>query len=253
VERLVQAVYAKDTGTAQGGKEIMATNLITQPIQDMRGLIVSYGQDVFWDSDYTGDIGNSGSIVFYVEEKFMGTTVVMLTVESLGDCVLGEYTAKETAIIVASVIILLFGLAFVFGQYVLPYLESGNLTSISESKNITISYAVERTKYISHEDGFVYQSDSGKDFFIVDMTIKNNGYDSFYTNPVSFYAVADNIKYDVHFYTLSMGKCESVDILDGGTFYGTLIFQIPESTSSQFTLGYDAFLSHYDIVWEAEE
>ncbi len=226
--------------------------LITPTKQDIRGIRVSYEEDVFWDSDYTGDIRNSGSIAFYVEEKYMGTTVVMLMVESLGDWILGDYTAKETVIIVASVIILLFGLAFVFG-YVLPYLESGNLTSTSESKNITISGTALKKNFILWKGEFgdytyTEEPDSGKIFLECNLTINNNGYDDFSTNPFYFYLTADNIKYDVAVETSYVNNWDSVEILNGGVFHGTLIFQIPESASS-WTLGYDVFLSDCNIIW----
>ena len=117
------------------------------------------------------------------------------------------------------------------------------------TRRITISHSMVRKQSIVSESygSYVIQPDSGKVFLEVNMTINNNGYDSFSTNPFDFYAVADNVKYDYYI----AGNWDMVDILDGGTFKGTLVFQIPESTSS-FTLGYDGyvdFLTKYNIVW----
>jgi hypothetical protein len=107
---------------------------------------------------------------------------------------------------------------------------------------ITISYSVRTADSITTKYGFDMHSDSGTNFRIVDMTIKNIGYDSFNTNPYWFSAIADNVKYNYDYHEMDI-----VDILNGGVFSGMLVFQVPVSVLS-FTLGYDAFLSEYNIV-----
>jgi len=168
-----------------------------------------------------------------------------------GDFKMGQYTAKQTVLIVAFVLIFLFSLAFVFNQYLRPYLESSSSTPTSESKEITISYTALKKNTIIWSGGFgsySEQPDLDKVFLEVNITISNNGYDSFSTNPFYFYAIADNIKYNHDFNTYNLNMWETVDVLDGGTFHGTLVFQIPESASS-FTLGYEVYFITYDIVW----
>ena len=171
----------------------------------------------------------------------------MLPTARQGDCRMGRYTTKRWVFIVAFVIVFLFSLAFVFSQYISPYLESSSSTSTPESKDITISYSVKTADNITTKYGDDVQSDSGKYFLIVDMTIKNNGYDGFNTYPYLFHAIADNIKYDYYYNLVEMENWDVVDVRDGGTFHGTLVFQLPESASS-FTLGYDAF-QDYNIIW----
>ena len=53
------------------------------------------------------------------------------------------------------------------------------------------------------------------------MTIKNNGYDSFSTSPVYFYAIVNNFKYSYDSSTYVVDNWDTVDVLDGGTFKGT--------------------------------
>ena len=92
------------------------------------------------------------------------------------------------------------------------------------------------------------QADSGRDFLILDMIIDNIGYESFSTNPYWFHVIAENIEYDFDFHLVLMEDWETVDVLDGETFQGTIVFQIPESADS-FTLGYESSLAEYKIVW----
>jgi hypothetical protein len=146
---------------------------------------------------------------------------------------------KIIVLIVAFVLILVFGLAILFSQSERPIQES--------SKDITISYSTKIANSVTTKSGDEMHSDSGKYFLIVNMTIKNNGYDNFGTYPYFFHLIADNITYDYYFNLLEMENWENVDIRNGGTFEGTLVFQLPESVSS-FTLDYDAF-QDYNIFW----
>lgn len=112
--------------------------------------------------------------------------------------------------------------------------------------SITISYVYAKKEYVVvtlDSIGAAYRPDSGKVFLEVNMTIKNNGYDSFSTSPFYFYAIADNVKYDYDW----RSDLETVDVLNGGTFKGTLVFQIP-STAESITIGYESW-SSYNIVW----
>lgn len=152
---------------------------------------------------------------------------------------MGRYATKRTAIIVVFVLILLFSLAFVVSQYLAP---------TAESKNITISYSAETADVVTTIYGDVMKSDSGRDFLILNITIDNNGYDSFETNPWWFHVIVENIEYDFDYHLVLLEDWETVDVLDGESFQGTLMFQIPESASS-FSLVYESAFSEYDIVW----
>jgi len=122
---------------------------------------------------------------------------------------------------------------------------------ITTSKNITISYVgteSEHLIWISHGLSGIEMPSTDKLFLVMNITISNNGYESFSTSPFRFYVIADNVKYDFDSNTYLLDDWETVDILDGGTFHGTLVFQVPESTSS-YILGYEVYFTRYDIVW----
>ncbi|UCC57593.1 MAG: DUF4352 domain-containing protein [Candidatus Bathyarchaeum sp.] len=152
---------------------------------------------------------------------------------------MGRYSTKRTAFIVVFVPILLFGLVFLVGNY---------LASPAESKNITISYSSQTADVVTTIYGDNIQSDSGKDFLILDMTIDNNGYESFSTNQYWFHVIVEDIEYDFDYHSVLLEDWMTVDVLDGETFQGILMFQIPESASS-FTLVYESAFSEYKIVW----
>ena len=81
------------------------------------------------------------------------------------------------------------------------------------------------------------------------MTIRNNGYKSnFNTNPSYFNLVADDIKYSYDIATYELGKWNTVGVVDGGTYEGILVFQVPQSSTS-FTLGYEASYASFNIIW----
>lgn len=156
---------------------------------------------------------------------------------------------KDSNFLILIFVIVVFGVLIFVGANLQQ--GPGTTGSSEPSKKITISYSSSKRDSIVWEGEFgsyVEQPDTGKVFLEVDMTISNNGYESFSTNSFYFFIVADNVKHSVAFETYTLGAWDTVDVLDGGTFHGTLVFQIPESASS-FTLVYDSFLSDYNIVW----
>src|SRR4030066_784514 len=73
--------------------------------------------------------------------------------------------------------------------------------------NVTISYVIGKAEYIVWGSS-IFGTDrpnSGKVFLVVNMTIKNNGYDSFSTNALNFFVIADNVKYSYDSVTWSVG------------------------------------------------
>jgi hypothetical protein len=126
------------------------------------------------------------------------------------------------------------------------------VTPTPTNKSVTISYTMVTKQSFVWIDSIgtsqVQQADSGKVFLEVDMTIKNNGYDRFDTNPYYFKAFADDVKYTVDIYTYYQHKWDIAIVLNGETFGGTLLFQIPESASS-YAVSYEAVLSNYNIIW----
>ena len=104
----------------------------------------------------------------------------------------------------------------------------------SSSVNISYNILTETSigwNYSSDYSGYV-QSDPGNVFLVVNLTIKNNGYETFSTNPYYFDAVADGVRYGFDNRTFNVGNWDLIDMLNGETFSGTLIFQIPATTKS---------------------
>jgi len=118
------------------------------------------------------------------------------------------------------------------------------------STNIAISYISsmkQSIEWLGESGSHVEQSDPGKVFLEVNMTIKNNGYDSFSANPLYFYAVVDNVTYSIDSITYFVVNLDTVNVLDGGTYEGRLVFRIP-STATSFTLGCEGSV-YYNIIW----
>jgi len=119
-------------------------------------------------------------------------------------------------------------------------------------QNIDISYTMSTKPYVVWYgySGTPYEEypDAGKVWLEVNMTISNTGYESFYTNPNYFYVIADGIKYTYDSIIYTLDCWDNVDILDGGTYSGTLMFQIPTSANS-VSVGYERSYVTYNITW----
>ncbi len=122
----------------------------------------------------------------------------------------------------------------------------------SQGPNLAISYSIESVNSIpSHYDYFA-TPDSGNVFLKATVTIKNNGYDDpFSTNQLYFHVIADDdIKYNVDLMGDSaLDEWQIVDVMDGGTYKGTMVFQVPATTTS-VTMSYEPIsLTDYNIIW----
>jgi hypothetical protein len=93
------------------------------------------------------------------------------------------------------------------------------------------------------------EADSGKVFLKVIMTISNDGYVSFNTNPNYFYVTVNNVKYGYDVATFTQDDWETVDVLNDGRFSGTLVFQVP-SYATSYTLSYQAWETYNNIYEE---
>jgi hypothetical protein len=129
--------------------------------------------------------------------------------------------------------------------------QSSTATPVSENA-IEITYTMVKKSYItwtgSSGSSYDQTADAGKKFIVVEMTIENRGYEKFNTNPLYFSLTADHIKYSIDGGTYLLDDWETVDILNMGTFQGTVVFQVPESATS-FSIGYDSYFNTYNIVW----
>ena len=129
----------------------------------------------------------------------------------------------------------------------LVYFETAAPLSVREQKGeftspvIDLNYtAVTKTSVaytLGGSDRYV-QSDSGNLFLVVNMTIKNKGYEPFSTNPYYFHALSDGAKHDFDNSTFYVDNWFPEDVSIGEIFEGTLIFQIP-ATTKLVTLEYD--------------
>lgn len=89
----------------------------------------------------------------------------------------------------------------------------------------------------------------GSIYLVLDMTIQNQGYDSFSINPVFFSIVVNNVKYSMAFIMGLDNQLKLVDILNGGTTQGKLAFEVPSQvTTTGFQVTYSAF-EPYNIQW----
>jgi hypothetical protein len=136
--------------------------------------------------------------------------------------------------------------------------DTGNNIAINYSTYETTQLGVKHAEYNAYEYPY-----SGFTYLIVNMTIENNGYSDFSTDPQYFYVIANNTKY-----TYSVSETSSlnidlynygprhfhiwknVDVQNGGTFAGTIVFLIPEG--SIISMGYSGNNSQsqsFNIVW----
>lgn len=85
---------------------------------------------------------------------------------------------------------------------------------------------------------------------MVSLDIKNNGYDSFSTNPFYFSVIVNNVEYDTAWVCVMLeDELKIVDLLDGGRIFGKLAFEVPkEVTSTGYQLKYQAW-EEYNIEW----
>jgi hypothetical protein len=112
------------------------------------------------------------------------------------------------------------------------------------SPNIAISYSC-----------FSSSSINEPTYVEVSMTIHNNGYtDGFNTNPSLFYLTVNNtvyyeanpnspMPYPIH------TSWNTLNIKNGGTYSGTLVFQCSSFATPPFTLGHYDLFGNYNIVW----
>lgn len=122
--------------------------------------------------------------------------------------------------------------------------ESDESAGPEGEANITIGYSGRTTPQISE-----YSSSSeGNTFLILNLTVKNNGYEEISTNPMNFYVTIDNVKYDYSSETYSLENgLETVDVMNGGSVSGEVAFEVPKDFNS-YKLRYEAW-SDYNIEW----
>lgn len=119
-------------------------------------------------------------------------------------------------------------------------------TQAQSQKNIIISYSAKKINSL----GEFTEAPSGKVFLVITMNIENHGYKEFSTNPFFFKVISNNVKYDTSGYSFTIDdKLDSVDLLDGGSTKGSLVFEVPSGIGN-YQLQYSGF-GDYEIVYKA--
>jgi len=164
---------------------------------------------------------------------------------------MGEMCLNKFVIIVL-VAALIAGLS---GVYVLFYLPNSSSPMITPSPTSTASpspivtntptpfatsgptikiyYTAQNPEKIYFTEKYYDTPSPGYVYLMVNMTIENHGYDTCDTSPAWFSVVTGNYgRYNVDIMLTSyVGNWSTVDIPNGYTFSGALVFQIPSSAS----------------------
>jgi hypothetical protein len=114
--------------------------------------------------------------------------------------------------------------------------------------SIVITYSINKVQKLYNGVTFDVPQ-QGYVFAQMDVTINNNGYDSFSTNLSWFKAVANKIEYNPDL--IDTNNWNNIDLLDNGTFSGTFVFQIPTGatiTALNYS-GKTSSLRNYNIIY----
>jgi len=119
----------------------------------------------------------------------------------------------------------------------------------SQNKAVTISYTALNLGDAAQWDPNIAP---GSSFLVVNMTIHNQGYDTFNVNPLYFKAIVDNVAYPYSMYSYKLGDegytyLGVSSVLNTGTAHGALAFEVPQGYS-QVSMQYQGF-STYSINW----
>ena len=118
----------------------------------------------------------------------------------------------------------------------------------TSSKLITVTYSSSIASHIDGTYGAVYPERAGDVFLIVNMSIHNQGYDSFSVGPGYFSVIVNSIEYDESAYTYSLDNyLQSVGVLGGGLMTGSIAYEIPEGATT-FLIQYGGY-GTYNIQW----
>ncbi|XHH10460.1 MAG: DUF4352 domain-containing protein [Candidatus Bathyarchaeia archaeon] len=166
------------------------------------------------------------------------------------------------ALIVVVIVVLVAFVALLVSVMFLPFNPASQVTppptgspiqtpipTAPPTATITIQHKDVTYSSLVNQYGLTDTPNPGNVWLVINMTITNKGYNSFNTNPNYFTVTINNIKYSYDAETFSYGNWNTVDILDGGSFNGSLVFQVPSSTTT-FTLNYERFGVNYNIVYQ---
>lgn len=135
--------------------------------------------------------------------------------------------------------------------------EIQSCTPPATKKDVTISFSSSLKNSVTVSAGgqtATMEPSAGDIFLQVDMTIKNNGYDKFNTNPLYFELVVNNVAYTLNYNSFIIdNRLQIVNVLNGGSTSGSLLFEIPQSESSaSFSMDYGGYCDSSEkcnIIW----
>ena len=129
------------------------------------------------------------------------------------------------------------------------YLPSTSPPSTPDTTPTTPQIIITYSSTTMTQIGFATQPSSGHVYLVLDMTIENQGYDSFNLNPFYFAVVVDNVRHGIAIAVELDNGLKAAAMLNGDTVQGKLAFEIPqEASTTDFRVVYQA-LAHYNIEW----
>lgn len=109
--------------------------------------------------------------------------------------------------------------------------------SWSQTANkIIIRYSSTTTDEIGGVYAQFQKPGSGYTYLVVNLDIENQGYDSFWTSPICFSVVVNNVEYGWTPVFALENELETTRLLDGGRITGAVAFKVPTEVS---TMGYE--------------
>ncbi|MCS3901014.1 hypothetical protein J3E06_000698 [Methanococcus voltae] len=119
---------------------------------------------------------------------------------------------------------------------------------------VAVFYEAYSTKSFDGSYGKEEAAD-GKKYLIVDITVYNNGYDEISVNPLYFDAIVDGVEYDYSIDSYSLeNDLDSVNLRNGGKTSGSLAFEIPEDSSSTYSIEYNPITwDKLNIIYNPED
>ena len=93
-----------------------------------------------------------------------------------------------------------------------------------------------------------YQPHKGYIYIIANITLKNNGYESFHLYSPELHLIYNNVSYTrvySSYHDINNVFPTRLDILNGGAITGNIVFELPENTSG-YEVRYNGIEMYYD-------
>jgi len=112
-----------------------------------------------------------------------------------------------------------------------------------QQNKIIVEYSASTKKILGKNEFVSDEAKSGMTYLILDMTITNQGYEEFSTNPFYWNVIVDNVKYDIAFVMNLDNELGTRTIMNNGKISGNIAFEVPESVDT-FEIVYEAFQTY---------